>query len=433
MRKLRFGWLAAAAAALLVTALSGCNNPMDAGTASDAQAVEPWDDAELARMAASLSADTATRRVGRPVHHPRKHWRVDGDDVAHVWISVTSVKVHGEVTGWHSITPPQTEYDLVDLADDAAVVGLNDLPPDSYHHLWFIIGEGSRVEFKDGKKAPLYVPGGKQTGIRVIGAFDIQKDYIAHIALDFDPDRLIKLTYRGRKHWERRFALLPLVRIAEVVQEAVEKGTSNRAPTVSFPSWDYTVQGAGLAGVNGNYTENGNYSTPARPKYDHASGGYHLYAFEASEDGFQHWAIHSTLLPDKSSVFAALYYNGDTTASTPPETGWSVGAGSAGAPAVLRMPISGDLNGTGTVLTGHYLFEDPDGDAEGATEFQWVRFAGPTDTTAGTDIAGAASLTYSTTGEDNGKYLRVRITPVDAKGLAGSPVLSDAVGVGAGG
>ena len=197
-------------------------------------------------------------------------------------------------------------------------------------------------------------------------------------------------------------------------------GSDNAPPTASFPAFDYTVQGAGTAAVNGNYTENGTHSTPARPKYDRESGGYYLYAFEASDDGFQHFVIHDALLVDSvDSVFTALYFRGYNGATTPQEDTWITGTGTGPAPTLVRTAISGDTSGAGNILTGHYIYSDPDGDAEGATTFQWYR--------GGTAIVGATSIDYTIDPVDVGSSLRIQVTPVDAGGLAGTPVLSKAV------
>jgi LruC domain-containing protein len=96
-------------------------------------------------------------------------------------------------------------------------------------------------------------------------------------------------------------------------------------------------------------------------------------------------------------------------------------------------PITGSAAIGGT-LTASYSFSDPDpNDAEGATTFQWYRFANGTDTTGGEAITGATAKSYTTvdlTGNsDSGKWLRVQVTPVDTFGAAGSPVLSGPVRV----
>jgi hypothetical protein len=113
---------------------------------------------------------------------------------------------------------------------------------------------------------------------------------------------------------------------------------------------------------------------------------------------------------------------------TAPEGDWSLGTGDDPGPNVQRWAIIGTL-AENEILTGHYNYSDPDGDDEGGTTFQWYRFttATETDTANGTAIVGATGSTYQLQAADASNYLRLQVTPVDALGLAGTPVLSGAV------
>jgi LruC domain-containing protein len=95
-------------------------------------------------------------------------------------------------------------------------------------------------------------------------------------------------------------------------------------------------------------------------------------------------------------------------------------------------PITGSTALGGT-LTAAYSYSDPDGDAEGATTYQWYRFSTSAAVTEGMAIAGATGKSYTTVdlagNSDSGQWLRVLVTPVDARGAAGTPVLSGPVQV----
>ena len=196
--------------------------------------------------------------------------------------------------------------------------------------------------------------------------------------------------------------------------------STNTPPTAAFV--DYTVSGAGTSAVDGDYQQNG--INEGRPRYDRVGGGGYLYyitASDASETPF--WVLHD-VLGDQISI--VQYYNGDGTALNAPESMWSVGNGNPDAPSVQRVAITGTLS-VGQTLTGHYQFDDPDGDAEGASTYQWYRFANATDTTGGTALGTA--LTYQVVAADSTNFLRLEVTPVDDRGLAGTPVLSGAVAI----
>jgi hypothetical protein len=201
-----------------------------------------------------------------------------------------------------------------------------------------------------------------------------------------------------------------------------DSGTNN-PPEVTF--YDLQATGAGSPEVNGYYRENG--FNQGRPKYDHVDGGCFLYYLLASDQGDNPYWVIKTVVDDK--VLDALYYNGDATSVTAPVTPWSPDDPPTNpAPVVSREAITGTLS-VGQTLTGNYLFTDPDGDDEGGTTFQWYRFTTvtETDTANGTAIVGATGSTYQLQAADASNYLRLQVTPMDARGLAGTPVLSGAV------
>lgn len=84
------------------------------------------------------------------------------------------------------------------------------------------------------------------------------------------------------------------------------------------------------------------------------------------------------------------------------------------------VPVASGVTFTGTlqdgqVLTGAYTFTDPEGDAEGASTFQW---SSDTDG-AGTGkavIGGATSATYTLVVGDVAKHIYFEVTPVSATG-----------------
>jgi len=77
----------------------------------------------------------------------------------------------------------------------------------------------------------------------------------------------------------------------------------------------------------------------------------------------------------------------------------------------------------GENVTGHYTYNDPNGDPEGASEYQWYRSDNPSGLNP-TIIAGANDLTYEIVEEDLGNYLVFEVTPVSAMGSSsnGDPV-----------
>jgi hypothetical protein len=206
--------------------------------------------------------------------------------------------------------------------------------------------------------------------------------------------------------------------------------STNKPPSVSFPDWDYLVKKAETTTVNGGYKEQLTLIN-AYPWYLQEGGANALFNFQAVEEsGVRHWGLHSSAISGPVSFSQVTYYSPSSV--TPPETGWATAVGDAAATTVLRFPISGSL-AVGGMLTAQYVFTDPDGDseAESGSHYQWYRFDTFTATTGGTAI-GTDSRSYTSVADDQYKWLRVEVTPVDEHGTAGTPVLTPkAVQVGA--
>jgi hypothetical protein len=77
-------------------------------------------------------------------------------------------------------------------------------------------------------------------------------------------------------------------------------------------------------------------------------------------------------------------------------------------------PVIMDTNGggatTGDTLTGAYDYFDPDGDAEGASTFRWLR--------NGVEIPGATAIDYTLANADESQSIAFEVTPVAASGAS---------------
>jgi len=98
------------------------------------------------------------------------------------------------------------------------------------------------------------------------------------------------------------------------------------------------------------------------------------------------------------------------------------------APVASNVMVSG-TGSIGSTLTGDYDYSDVNGDLEGyvdeyynvitTSDYQWYR----SDDTSGTNktpITGATNLTYTVSGDDDGKYLTFEVTPLAVTGVEGT-------------
>lgn len=96
------------------------------------------------------------------------------------------------------------------------------------------------------------------------------------------------------------------------------------------------------------------------------------------------------------------------------------------APVATNVGISGTAK-VGEVLTGNYTYTDNEGDAEGATLFQWYRKDYSFSTSE--EIPGAIGETYTLTDADANKYIVFKVIPIAGAGTtAGAAVESEATG-----
>lgn len=96
-------------------------------------------------------------------------------------------------------------------------------------------------------------------------------------------------------------------------------------------------------------------------------------------------------------------------------------------PSATNVSITGILN-VGETISGTYLYQDNESDAEDVSLFQWYR----ADDTSGTNeivIPGATSVNYAVSTSDDGKFLSFGVTPIAATGaLTGIEAKSNFVG-----
>ena len=143
-----------------------------------------------------------------------------------------SDSVSGE---WLVISDGSATYDLMDLRNGVfATIADDELPAGSYDQVRLKIGEGSTVVV-DGVSHPLVVPSGASSGLKLVGAFDVEDGGTTDIGLDFDAARSIHETGNGR------WMLKPVVRVMPLALAGSIRG---RIVPDSTDATVWLVQGA---------------------------------------------------------------------------------------------------------------------------------------------------------------------------------------------
>lgn len=145
----------------------------------------------------------------------------DAENIAGVYVTFTGVEYRMEGDDWQSFekfSGPQT-INLLELTEGKTTL-MGDFPIEAgtYTGLRFKLdaaenggnasGEATYLEFKDGSREPLFVPGGTKSGYKAIGNFTVPVNGFVAITADFDVRKSV--VEAGKKG---KYLLKPVIRI----------------------------------------------------------------------------------------------------------------------------------------------------------------------------------------------------------------------------
>lgn len=157
------------------------------------------------------------------------------EDLEALNIVFREVKVHAgddegaeeddEDGGWITVmsdTLPETErtFDLLELVGGvSALMGEAELEADHYTQLRIVI-ESATVTIA-GETSPVKVPSGPQSGLKLIGGWDVDPGVITSLTLDFDASQSLHEAPPGSGN----FMLKPTIRLVQTVVSGTISGT----------------------------------------------------------------------------------------------------------------------------------------------------------------------------------------------------------------
>lgn len=146
-----------------------------------------------------------------------------------VIIFVREVAVHrassgSDSSGWEIVRRDSVAaYDLLTLRNGVfATLGAGLVPAGHYTQVRLKLADGSYVVV-EGTKHLLRVPGGLQSGYKLIGEFDVAAGTTVDLGLDFDASRSIHVTGSGT------YMLKPTVRVVPIATSGAIDGTLSPA------------------------------------------------------------------------------------------------------------------------------------------------------------------------------------------------------------
>jgi len=141
--------------------------------------------------------------------------------------------------GWEILEADSSTYDLMTLRDGVfAGIGLAKVPAGHYTQLRLKLGANSDVVM-GGVTYPLDVPSGLQSGLKLVGSFDVPANGLLEIALDFDAGRSIVTTGAGG------YVLEPTVRVVPFSTAGAISGSVQPAGAAAGV---FALQGADTVG-----------------------------------------------------------------------------------------------------------------------------------------------------------------------------------------
>jgi hypothetical protein len=140
------------------------------------------------------------------------------DDVSSV--VVTIAKIEASVNGeWLTVATGEHTVDLLQLQNGAFLdLGAGSLPPGHVDQLRLMLSANGEHDVLtvhgDSQRYPLFVPSGRQTGIKLVGGFDLTPCATTQLTIDFDAKRSVHKVGPARGG---KWVLQPVIRIRALV------------------------------------------------------------------------------------------------------------------------------------------------------------------------------------------------------------------------
>jgi uncharacterized protein DUF4382 len=107
-------------------------------------------------------------------------------DFDQVNVVVTGVSIHRDGSGWETVQQDTTTYDLLTLQNGVSTtLASSDVPSGHYTQVRLLLGDGSNVVVQ-GTAHPVEIPSGMETGLKLVGSFDVPAGGTIQMTLDFD-------------------------------------------------------------------------------------------------------------------------------------------------------------------------------------------------------------------------------------------------------
>jgi len=152
------------------------------------------------------------------------------EGLEHLYLVLGDVRVHQDTdaddgSGWYSVMPDtlteeERTVDLLELVNGvSALLGEEDLPAGLYTQARLVLEDSWMVV--DGDSIDVTVPSGSQSGLKLIGEFNVDPGVLTELTIDWDACRSLLETPPGSGRWK----LKPVLRTVETIISGSISGT----------------------------------------------------------------------------------------------------------------------------------------------------------------------------------------------------------------
>ena len=156
------------------------------------------------------------------------------DSVKSIFVTIDSVTVHSDEAGWVSVFQGPLTVDLLTLKDTSMQLGQVTLPAGTVSEVRFILADGGPqyVLLDDGSQAPLKVPSGTESGVKLKGTFVVSACNKHTLILDFDGKNSIAFHETGS---DLGWILRPVIHVKAEADEAEPCSSDGGTPDAGEP------------------------------------------------------------------------------------------------------------------------------------------------------------------------------------------------------
>jgi hypothetical protein len=141
------------------------------------------------------------------------------DSVKSIFVTIDSVTAHSDQAGWVNVFHGPLTVDLLTLKETSMKLGQVTLPAGTVSQVRFLLVDGGPqyVVLNDGSQAPLKVPSGTESGVKLNGPFTVSACTKHILVLDFDGMHSIEYHETGQS--PPIWILRPVIRVKAEADE----------------------------------------------------------------------------------------------------------------------------------------------------------------------------------------------------------------------